>query len=153
MKNKTGTFVAQKKNNLSVSNTPEKQFDFSTGSGEQLIALIKSREARIAVPTFDGLQMVNVNEIVKCLARESYTEIVLLCGSRFMVCRTLKEYEDMLSPFNFFRIHNSCLVNLRHIKKYVRGEGGYVLMADESTCEVARRKKHELIRRLSIIEF
>ena len=113
----------------------------------------KGRQARISVPTFDGLQMLSVDDIVKCVAHESYTEIVLICGAKFMVSRNLKEYQDMLSGFNFFRVHNSILINLRHVKKYVRGEGGYVLMSDGQICEVSRRKKQELVNRLSIIEF
>lgn len=120
---------------------------------EPLVRLPKGREARIAVPTFDGLQMLNVDDIVKCLAHESYTEIVLICGTKFMVSRHLKEYQDMLAAFNFFRIHNSILINLRHVKKYIRGEGGYVLMSDGQSCEVSRRKKQELVSRLSIVEF
>lgn len=120
---------------------------------EQLMRIPKGREARISVPTFDGLQMLSVEEIVKCVAHESYTEIVLICGAKFMVSRNLKEYQDMLTAFNFFRIHNSILINLRHVKKYVRGEGGYVLMTDGNSCEVSRRKKQELLSRLSIVEF
>src|SRR6218665_2205895 len=102
---------------------------------ERLLQLTKSRSARIALPTFEGLQMVSEEDIVKCIAHESYTEIVLICGSKFMVSRHLKEYESVLAAYNFFRIHNSCLVNLRHVKKYIRGEGGYVLMADGESCE------------------
>ncbi len=120
---------------------------------ERLLQLTKSRSARIALPTFEGLQMVSVEDIVKCVAHESYTEIVLICGTKFMVSRHLKEYEYTLAAYNFFRIHNSCLVNLRHVKKYIRGEGGYVLMSDGQSCEVARRKKQELLNRLSIVEF
>jgi len=114
---------------------------------------IKSKQARISVPTFDGLQMLNTEDIVKCLAHESYTEIVLTNGSRLMVSRILKEYEDMLADLNFFRVHNSSLVNLKHVKKYIKGEGGYVLMSNGETCEVSRRKKTELLNRLSMVQF
>jgi two-component system, LytTR family, response regulator len=112
---------------------------------------IKSRSAKIAVPTFDGLQMLGAEEIIKCTAHESYTEISLCNGSKIMVSRLLKEYEDLLSDLNFFRIHNSCLVNLTHVKKYIKGEGGYVLMSDGASCEVSRRKKTELLSRLSLL--
>ena len=121
-------------------------------SSDRAFQTHKSREARIAVPAFDGLQMINVDDIVKCIAHESYTEIVLICGAKFMVSRNLKEYEAILAPFSFFRIHNSCLVNLRHVKKYVRGEGGYLIMSDGNSCEVSRRKKTELLNRLLIVE-
>jgi two-component system, LytTR family, response regulator len=113
----------------------------------------KNKQARISVPTFDGLQMLNTEDIIKCVANESYTEIILVGGTRLMVSRILKEYEELLSELNFFRIHNSCLVNLKHVKKYVKGEGGYVLMSDGETCEVSRRKKSELLDRLSMVEF
>lgn len=112
----------------------------------------KGRSAKIAVPTFEGLQMVDVEDIIKCIAHESYTEIILTNNSKFMVSRNLKEYEDMLGGYNFFRIHNSCLINLRHVRKYIKGEGGYVLLVNGHSCEVSRRKKTELLNRLSILE-
>jgi two-component system, LytTR family, response regulator len=114
---------------------------------------IKSKQAKISVPTFDGLQMLDVEDIVKCAANESYTEIYLTNGTKLMVSRILKEYEDMLSDLNFFRVHNSYLINLRHVKKYIKGEGGYVLMADGETVEVSRRKKTDLLNRLSMVQF
>lgn len=107
--------------------------------------------AKISVPVFDGLQMLNTDDIIKCVAHESYTEIVLFDGSSLMVSRLLKEYEDTLSMFNFLRIHNSHLVNLRHVKKYIKGEGGYVIMCDGVSCEVSRRKKAELLQRLTVV--
>lgn len=147
--------VKQEEEKKEVSSWPvtENGFSASFPVKDQLTATPKSREARISVPTFDGLQMVNIDDIVKCVAHESYTEIVLISGTKFMVSRNLKEYEDILASFNFFRIHNSSLINLRHVKKYIRGEGGYVLMADGNSCEVARRKKHELLQRLTIVQF
>lgn len=112
---------------------------------------LKSRSAKIAVPTFDGLQMISAEEIVKCTADESYTHITLTNGSKLVVSRILKEFEDLLSDYNFFRVHNSSLVNLAHVKKYVKGDGGYVIMSDDETVEVSRRKKNELLAKLAII--
>lgn len=152
MKNKIVVDGRQKENAGSVEGQEAPKKPGHQNLEERAIIPTKSREARIAVPTFDGLQMISVDDIVKCIAHESYTEIVLICGTKFMVSRNLKEYEAMLTSFSFFRIHNSYLVNLRHVKKYVRGEGGYVLMADGHSCEVSRRKKHELLNRLSIVE-
>jgi two-component system LytT family response regulator len=114
---------------------------------------LKNKSAKIAVPTFDGLQMVNANDIVKCIADESYTHITLVDGSKLVVSRILKEFEDLLSDFNFFRVHNSSLINLTHVKKYVKGDGGYVLMSDGETVEVSRRKKNELLSKLTLIHF
>jgi two-component system, LytTR family, response regulator len=113
---------------------------------------LKSGHAKIAVPTFEGLQMIDTNEIVKCTAEDNYTHILLLNGSKIMVSRLLKEYEELLSDYNFFRVHNSCLINLEHVTKYVKGEGGYVVMPDGTCVEVSRRKKNELLLRLSIVQ-
>jgi len=112
----------------------------------------KGKSVRIAIPTFDGLQMVNAEEIVKCTASESYTEIVLSKGSKLLVSRILKEYEELLSDLNFFRVHNSCLINLSHVVKYVKGDGGYVIMSNGDSVEVSRRKKNELLNKLTRLQ-
>jgi two-component system LytT family response regulator len=112
----------------------------------------KNNSARFAVPTFDGLQMLNASDIVKCTASESYTQFTMLNGSKILVSRILKEYDELLSDMNFFRVHNSCLINLAHVVKYVKGDGGYVVMADGESVEVSRRKKNELLSRLSLVQ-
>ncbi len=112
---------------------------------------LKSKSAKIAVPTFEGLQMINANEIVKCIADESYTHITLTNGTKLVVSRILKEFEDLLCDLNFLRVHNSSLINLTHVKKYIKGDGGYVIMSDDETVEVSRRKKNELLSRLTLV--
>lgn len=113
---------------------------------------VKGNNAKIAVPTFDGLQMINASEIIKCTADESYTHITLANNTKVTVSRILKEYEELLSDLNFFRVHNSCLVNLVHVTKYVKGDGGYVVMSDGSSVEVSRRKKNDLLSKLSMVQ-
>jgi two-component system LytT family response regulator len=119
---------------------------------EALLLNVKGKSAKIAVPTFDGLQMINADEIIKCTANESYTNIFLTGGQKIMVSKLLKEYEELLEEYNFFRIHNSTLINLRYVTKYVKGDGGYVVMSDGESCEVSRRKKNELITKLSLVQ-
>jgi two-component system, LytTR family, response regulator len=125
----------------------------STPNYETLFTNLKAKgnNVRIAVPAFDGLQMINSNDIVKCTADESYTHITLTNNTRITVSRILKEYEELLSELNFFRVHNSCLINLAHVTRYVKGDGGYVIMCDGEHVEVARRKKNELLNRLSML--
>ncbi|MBL7910835.1 MAG: response regulator transcription factor [Bacteroidia bacterium] len=113
---------------------------------------VKSNNAKIAIPTFDGLQMVSAGDIVKCTADESYTHITLTNNTKITVSRILKEYEELLSDLNFFRVHNSCLINLVHVTKYVKGDGGYVVMTDGSSVEVSRRKKNDLLNKLSMVQ-
>lgn len=136
-----------------VAKCGEKQKTNRADDYEMLLSALKlkSKSAKIAVPTFDGLQMVSANDIVKCVADESYTHITLTNGTKLTVSRILKEFEDLLSEFNFFRVHNSSLINLAHVKKYVKGDGGYVIMSDDETVEVSRRKKNELLSRLAIV--
>jgi two-component system, LytTR family, response regulator len=119
---------------------------------ESLLSAIKSKSAKIAVPTFDGLQMIRAEDIIKCVADESYTDIYLTDGKKFTVSKLLKEYENLLSGLNFFRVHNSCLINLAHVNRYVKGEGGYVVMCDGESVEVSRRKKPELLVKLSYLQ-
>ncbi|MDO8999209.1 MAG: LytTR family DNA-binding domain-containing protein [Bacteroidota bacterium] len=113
---------------------------------------VKGNNAKIAVPTFEGLQMVNAADIIKCSADESYTHITLINNTKITVSRLLKEYEELLSDLNFFRVHNSSLINLAHVTKYIKGEGGYVVMSDGSSVEVSRRKKNELLSKLSLVQ-
>ncbi len=113
---------------------------------------LKGNSVKIAIPTFDGLQMIHSEQILKCVADESYTEIVLTNGNKLVVSRILKEFEELLSDLNFFRVHNSCLINLKHVTKYIKGEGGYVVMSDGDTVEVSRRKKSELMSKLTKLQ-
>ncbi len=113
----------------------------------------KGASAKIAIPTFEGLQMINISDIIKFMADESYTHISFINNARMTVSRNLKEYEDMLFELNFFRVHKSCLINLAQVSKYIKGEGGYVIMSDGSSVEVSRRKKIELLTRLSLVQF
>jgi len=120
---------------------------------EMLLSNLKTKgnNAIIAVPTFEGLQMINANDIIRCVADENYTHIFLKNKSKLTISRILKEYEELLSDFNFFRVHNSCLINLSHVVKYIKGDGGYVVMTDDSIVEVSRRKKTDLLSKLSIV--
>jgi len=99
----------------------------------------------IAFPTIDGLEFHKVSDIIRCQAAESYTELFLSDGSRFVVSRNISEVEEMFEGNRFFRIHKSHLINLSHIKKYTKGRGGTVLLSDGSEVEVARRKKDDFL--------
>ncbi|MCW3077326.1 MAG: response regulator transcription factor [Bacteroidetes bacterium] len=116
---------------------------------ELLLANIKSNSSsRLGIPTLEGLQMVEVKTISKCVAYDCYTELILNNGKQMVASRLLKDFEEILSEYNFLRIHHSYIINLNEVNRYVKGEGGYVVMNDGSTCEVSRRKKAELMRKL-----
>ncbi len=103
---------------------------------------------KMAVPTSDGLVFVKLGDIIYCEASSNYTFIHTSEPKKHVVSRTLKEYEDLLAEHDFFRIHNSYLINLNAIKKYVRGEGGYVIMSNDVNLDVSKRRKEAFLSRL-----
>jgi two-component system LytT family response regulator len=104
---------------------------------------------RISVPTLDGLRFILLNDILQCEADDNYTFFYLAGGERLLITRTLKEYEEILSDLGFIRVHHSHLVNSKYIERYIKGEGGTVILSDGSRIEVSRRRKAEFLRYLS----
>ena len=103
---------------------------------------------KVALPTMEGLQMVHVDSIIRCESDSNYTIIQLKDKQKLVVSRTLKEIEEMLEDYPFARVHHSYLVNLNEINKYVKGEGGYLVMSDGSNIDVSRSKKESLLKKL-----
>ncbi len=103
---------------------------------------------KVAMPTMEGLQMVTVNSIISCESDSNYTVVFLKNKQKIVVSRTLKDIEEMLEDYSFFRIHHSYLVNINEINKYVKGEGGYVVMSDGTAVDVSRSKKELLLKTL-----
>lgn len=105
---------------------------------------------KIALPTSDGHIFAEISDIISLKADGSYTHINLVKKQSILVSKQLKEYEYMLDGENFFRVHHSHIVNVEHIAKYIRGSGGYLVMSDGSTIDVAMRRKEDLLQRLRI---
>lgn len=99
----------------------------------------------IALPVSDGLELVHVNEIVVCESDSNYTTLHMRDEKRMVISRTLKEFEDLLGEQDFIRVHNSYLISRKHIRKYVKGEGGEAIMSNGMSIAVSRRKKQELM--------
>ena len=98
-------------------------------------------EMRLVLPTLKGFTIVKLEEIVYCEAQRSYTIFRLVNNKTIMISRPLFDYEKILAGTTFLRIHKSFLINLLHIKEYLRGEGGTVVMSNGMEIEVSRRKK------------
>ncbi|MEM9984558.1 MAG: LytTR family DNA-binding domain-containing protein [Bacteroidota bacterium] len=109
----------------------------------------KSRLPQVPVPTMEGLEFIQVDEIIRLEGDEGYTQIYLNLQATLTTTRRLKEWEHELKGYNFFRIHRSHLINLNYLKRYHRGQGGYVEMTDGTVIDVPRRRKEEFMRRLS----
>jgi len=103
---------------------------------------------RIALPTFEGFKFIDIKDIIRCESDSNYTTIYLNTGEKVLVTRTLKEYEEILSDMDFIRIHQSHLINIRYVDRYIKGDGGNVIMVDGSNVEVSRRKKEEFLIKL-----
>jgi len=108
------------------------------------------RLKKIVVSTSEGLTFVDIINIIRCESDINYTHIFLKGNKKITVAKTLKHFEGLLEQYNFFRIHNSHLINLSFVEKYVKGKGGYVLMSDKTHIEVAVRRKDAFFRKLSI---
>lgn len=119
-----------------------------------LLGKMKSHDtgfSKIAVPTNEGYELVPVNEIIYCEADDNYTHLRLNDKRKITVCRSLKEVEELLESFSYFvRVHHSYLVNLNEVTKYVRGEGGYLMMNDGGIVNVSRSRKETLLKFLGI---
>jgi len=103
---------------------------------------------KITVPTSKGLMFLTVNDIIRCEADVNYTTIYLKDKQQLMVAKTLKDFDDLLADHQFFRIHNSHLINLDYIKSYHKGKGGYVTMTDNTSLEVSSRRKDLFMKKI-----
>jgi two-component system LytT family response regulator len=105
---------------------------------------------RIAIPSQDAIQFVQLDDIVYLEAESNYTSIYMRDTARIFVARTLKDFEDLLPPILFFRVHHSFIINTNHMRKYLKGDGGQVLMSNGKMIDVSRRRKEEFIRMLGL---
>jgi two-component system LytT family response regulator len=115
----------------------------------RLVQRTKNDNQRIALPTAEGIHFVQMTDIIQCESLGSYTKFHLVKGPAIVVSRLLKEYEEILDNYYFFRVHQSNIINLEHIKRYVKGDGGQVWMSDSTEIEVSRRRKDEFLSILS----
>lgn len=105
----------------------------------------KQTVSRIALTTSDGMLFVATQDIIFCTSDNNYTTVVMTGGKKILISKTLKEIDETLAGPDFYRIHNSFLVNINHIKKFVRGDGGYVIMDEGTTVSISRSKKQEFL--------
>jgi len=131
--NNGGSELNSKQFGVLKSNVNKNNFDFN----------------KIALPTLDGIDFYDVDDIIRCEAERAYCNFYTIRGEKILVSKSLKEFEELLTECNFYRIHKSHMVNLKHIKKYFKGKGGQVLMSDESFVDVSVRRKDDLMKVLA----
>ncbi len=103
---------------------------------------------RIAIPTKEGLEFILIEDIMYCIADSNYTHIFCQGGKALLMSKPLKELDVQLRPYGFIRIHHSSMINPNHMLRYVRGNAGYVVMADNKSLSVSRAKKQELLTKM-----
>ncbi len=101
----------------------------------------KSEHKKIVLKTSESIHLIKVNEIIRCEADKGYTDFYIKGGKKILVSKGLKDYDELLSDFNFIRTHQSHLINLDYIRSFEKGDGGYILMSDGSTVPVSSRKR------------
>lgn len=106
----------------------------------------RSQEDKIAISTSEGIDFIPIKNIMHIESKSNYSKIFLSDNKSLMVTKILKDFEEMLLPYNFYRIHNSHLINLNYIQKYIRSQGGHVMLQDGTLIDISRRKKEEFLK-------
>ncbi len=103
------------------------------------------KQEKICLATTAGMEFILIKDILLCKADGSYTSFTMKDGNTLLVSKHLKEYENLLSEHQFMRVHNSYLINLKEVKKYIKSDGGYIIMSNDMHVSISPRKKDDLL--------
>jgi two-component system LytT family response regulator len=124
----------------------------SGGNLEALLYNMRQKEVgpkmKLCITSIKGFQVVRLSDIIYCEASSNYTNFHFTDKSMICASRPIHEFEEMLEDCHFVRTHKSTLVNLEHVKEYIRGEGGTVVMSNGRKLEVSRRKKESFMNKM-----
>lgn len=123
------------------NNTRQTSFASELASGNE--------QPKLVVNSSNEIHFLNIEDIIRLESYRNYSDIYLLNGQKITSSKTLKFYETLLEEHSFFRIHQKNLVNTKHIVKFLKEDGGYVLLSNETKLEVSRRKKEQLLTHLT----
>jgi len=115
---------------------------------ENLLEYIKAGQKetpKITLPTLTEIRYVKITDITRCEASNNYTTFYLQSGEQVLVCKTLKEFADILKPHHFVRTHQSHLVNVQFVKSYLKEDGGTLLLNDQTKVPISRQNR-ELVK-------
>lgn len=99
----------------------------------------------------DGVEFAEIADIIRFEADDNYTNVFLRSGKRITVAKNIGYYEELLTPFNFYRVHKRHVINMNYMKKFVKGEGGYLIMDDDKHIEVSRRRRAAFMTQLRML--
>lgn len=109
----------------------------------------KGKVGKIALASKESIEFVDAPDIICCEANSNYTNVYMIENRKRVISKTLKEFEDMLGPHQFFRPHNSFLINLNRVKEFIRGDGGFLVMENKMKIPVSKTKREELLELLA----
>ncbi|HLF64151.1 MAG TPA: response regulator [Saprospiraceae bacterium] len=112
---------------------------------QQIKDLENNNVRKIALPTFDGLEFIHMDDILYCQSDGAYSHVFFTDGRKLYISKTLRYLEDALCNFHFFRVHNSYIVNLNHVNKYSKTDGGLLILSNGMKVRVSRSRKDELL--------
>ncbi|MCR9174045.1 MAG: LytTR family DNA-binding domain-containing protein [bacterium] len=107
--------------------------------------------SKIALPTAEGIEFMDVDDIIRCEADRAYCNFYLKGGKKMLISKPMAEYEEILTEANFLKVHKSNIVNINYITKYIRGKTGDLVLSDGSVITVAARRKKDVCQALGII--
>ena len=105
----------------------------------------KSQNEKITITTNEGMEFIEIASILHIEASSCYSKIYLEGNRQILVTRILKDFEDILVPYKFYRIHNSHLINLKYIQKYMKADC-QVMLKNGKLIDISRRKKDEFLK-------
>jgi two-component system LytT family response regulator len=108
----------------------------------------KEQPSKLILPTSSGLNIIDIEDIMRCESSNNYTTFFMTDKTKIIVSKSIQVYEHLLSQSHFCRLHNKHIVNLKFIKKYVKGRGGYVILTDGSQVDVSEGRKKEFLQKL-----
>jgi two-component system, LytTR family, response regulator len=116
----------------------------------QLIQNMNSQtgKMKMGLASQSRVDFVETNQIIRCEAENNYTHVFLESGIKKTISKTLKEFEELLIDFGFIRVHQSHLINLSHIKSYLKNDGGYIEMDNSNIVPISRNRKEEIIKKI-----
>ena len=109
----------------------------------------KKREPQLAISTLEGLIFIKLANILYCRGDGAYTFFFLKTGEKTIASKNLKEFEEILCDHGFFRTHKSYIIQLAEMKRYVKGDGGHVIMSNGVSVNVSKRRKENFIKAIS----
>lgn len=125
-----------------------KQSEISKSEVEVLLKNLVYSSKKISIPTSEGLILVDAEDILYLKSESNYTMVFLKNEKKILVSKTLKSMEDQLKNYSFCRVHTSYLINVNEVEKYLKGDGGTIILKNKVSIPVSRNYKLDLLSKL-----